>query len=154
MRDKLKADIASAMKAKDKDRVTTLRGIWAVAQDVALKDKRKDVSNVDVISAAKKAVKEGNEGMDIYRVIDTPIANENYTRNYRLANLAAEYLPTNISTDEMSATVEAIINELISQDVVIGMKTMGPIMKAVKDKYPDGNYDGKELSTIVRAKLV
>ncbi len=153
MRDQLKADINSAMKAKENDRTTTLRGIWAEAQSIALNDKRKEISNADVILAAKKAVKEGNEGMEIFRVVNSPIANENFARNYRLVELATKYLPKNLSDEELNKAIDEIISDLTKQEVTIGRQSMGVIMKNMKDKYPDGNYDGKRLSALVKEKL-
>ena len=151
---KLRDDIRTALKAKEKETVTTLRSILALAQDIGLKENRKEITNDDVVVAATKLIKEASEGMDIYRTIDTPVANENFTRNHRLKELATSYLPKQYTEDELRDVVSVIIGTL---EVSIGdkftMKDMGKIMGEVKSQLPKGSYDAKFVSSIVKESL-
>jgi len=151
---KLRDDIKTASKAKDKEMLGALRSILAMAQDIALKDNRKDITNDDVVVSATKLVKEGNEGMDIYRVISSPIANENFARNYLLANTAVNYLPKQYTEEELKDVVSVIIGTLeCSNENKLTMKDMGKVMGEVKSQLPNGSYDAKLVSTIVKENL-
>lgn len=146
----LKNDIKVAMKNGNKDEVTTLRGIYALAQDIALKENRKDVVDIDVVSAAKKSIKEGKEGIDTYSKINNEVGKLNYDRNMRLVNLASKYVPQNITEDQIRDSVNKIIE---TNGILMSMSSMGTVMKLFKEAYPDGNYDGKTVSIIVREIL-
>jgi len=151
---KLREDIKSSLKAKDKETTMALRSIFALAQDIGLKENRKEITNDDVVSAAKKLKKEGEEGCEIYKVIDSPIADDNYARNFRLVELTKDYLPKQYTDEEMSDVVSVIIGVLEhSLGTALTMKDMGKVMKEVKSQLPDGSYDGKKMSDLVKEGL-
>jgi len=151
---KLRDDIRTALKAKEKETVTTLRSILALAQDIGLKDNRKEITEEDVVTASIKLVKEATEGMDIYRMVDTPIANENFERNYLLKTIASRYLPKQYSEDELTDVISVIIGTIeYSTGSRASMKNMGEVMKTVKNQLPVGSYDGKILSALVKKSL-
>lgn len=64
------------------------------------------------------------------------------------AQILSEYLPKELSENDLSF----IIKEIIQQDGLSSMKDMGVVMSKLKETYPN-QYDGKLASTIVRKEL-
>jgi uncharacterized protein YqeY len=144
----LKDNINQCLKSASKD-VNILRYILSEAQSIALKDKRKELQDSDIISAAIKCKKEGAEGMDIYKNLTGKVADDNYTRNRSLELLASLYLPTQLTSDEVNYKIAKIISDLNAST----MKDMGKVMKQFKDENPVGTYDAKIVSCTVRQSL-
>jgi len=141
--------IKVSMKTKNALQLNACKQIKAVAQDIAIRDKRKELKDEDIITAASKCKKEAAESMDIYKAFDTPVANDNFTKAYQLDVVCDRFLPTQLTEDEMVRYVSQAISETNAQS----MKDMGNVMKHFNETHPKGTFDGKFVSSEVRKKL-
>ena len=148
---KLRADMTTAMKAKDKLRLATLRMLLAAIQTSEVSGtEAHELSDNDVVSLLQKEAKKRNEAAVIY---------EQNGRGELAANERAEeqiieeYLPTQLDDAEVAQIADTAIAEVAEQ---LGerprMKQMGQVMKAAT-ALADGKADGSRLSAAVKARL-
>ena len=149
MLERIKNDISVAMKNAASDTVETLRYVMSEAQLIALKDKRKELNDDDLQSSISKCLKEGNEGIDIYKNLVGKVAEDNYLRNYRLAEICKRYLPTQLTEEYIILQIKNIISEVNAVSVKDMGKVMGALMPKVK-----GRADGRIVNQAVQQLLV
>jgi len=146
---KMSEFIKVSMQTKNTLQLNAGRNIKAVAQDIALRDKRKELKDEDIIVAATKNKKEAVESMNIYRAFDTPVANDNFAKAYHLDLVCDMFLPAQLTILEITYKVQKIISELNAST----MKDMGKVMKQFKEENPVGTFDAKLVSTTIKDVL-
>ena len=145
LEEKIKSDLTEAMKAKDADRLSTLRMVKANLMNRRI-DKGSDLTDEDVTKALQSLVKQRRDSIEQY---------EKAGRTELAAKEAAEishieiYLPQAASPEEISAAVA----EAISETGASSMKDMGAVMKATLAKLQGKTADGKLVSEAVKARL-
>ena len=145
MIDKLNTDIKSAMKAKDKVRLTTLRGVKSEADSIAKKDVR-DVTSGDIENAVIKGIKQRKEAIDIY--VDKK--REDLADVERAeVDILQEFLPDQLTNEEISE----IVDDAIATLGATSKKDMGKVMGYVNKKIAKGSADGGAIAKIVGSKL-
>jgi uncharacterized protein YqeY len=141
---KIKADIITAMKAKESDKVLILRGLDGAIQ---LKAKN-DLVEIDeglVIDVISKGIKQRNESIDAYvKGNRQDLADKEQVE----LDLYKAYLPAQLTEAEIVAIVDAAIAETGAKTI----KEMGAVNKIVMPKIK-GRADGKTVSEIVKSKL-
>ena len=148
LRDDIKAETITAMKAGDKPRTAALRLIGAKIKDrdiEARTGKAPDNDDDLVTEVLQKMAKQRRESITMYEEggRDELAAQEK-------AELAVieEFLPQMMSEDETKAAIEAIKAETGASS----MKDMGQVMGALKAKH-GAVLDGKLASGLVKAAL-
>jgi uncharacterized protein YqeY len=144
--EKINADIKSAMLAKDKVRLETLRGIkkefieakTAKGGDGTLSD---DVATKILV----KMVKQRKESASIYASQNRADLSENELAE---AAVIEEYLPKQLSEEELTAELQKIIAEVGATSA----KEMGKVM-GVASKALAGRAEGKAISAKVKELL-
>ncbi len=142
---KLKSDVITAMKAKDKARLGVLRMMQAAVKQVEI-DTRKDLEDADVIkvltSYARKVKDQiksyGDGGRDELRA----------AAEAELA-IVGEFLPAEMSDAELETIVRAVVAEVGAA----GPQDMGKVMQAVMPRTA-GRADGGRISALVKKVLV
>lgn len=152
--ERLKADTTVAMKAGEKERVGALRMLSAAvlqAQKDAQGGPRAGeagsggAGDADPVAVLQRERKRRLESAETYREAgrdDLAGAEE------REAALIEEYLPAQLSDEELHALVGDAVAELGASSP----KEMGKVMAAVMPKV-EGRADGKRVSAVVREKL-
>lgn len=157
MLDRLKEDMKSAMRAKEKARLTVIRSIQAELKNVGIEKKGKlgltepvdspdqYLDSEEQLAVLRSMVKKRRDSAEQYEAggREDLVAIE-----LSEVEIIAEYLPKPLSADE----VEAIVKEAIAEVGAASMADMGKVMKAVQPK-ADGRADGKVLSETVRRLL-
>lgn len=144
---KINNDIKQAMLARDKRKLEALRAIKA---GLLLEKTGKDVSGGEIpesveMKLLQKLVKQRKESASIYREKGrTEMAEE---EEYQ-AQIIEQYLPAQMSEEEVEAVIQKAIDELGAST----MKDMGKVMGAVT-KQLAGKADNKLISEIVKRKL-
>ncbi len=141
---RLKSDIITAMKAKDKDTLGVLRMVQAAVKQVEV-DERRELSDADavkIISSYARKVKDqiksyGEGGREELK--DAAVA--------ELAIVQA-YLPAEMTDDEL----EAVVQGAISDTGAASMADMGQLLKAVMP-LTAGKADGGRVSAMVKKLL-
>jgi uncharacterized protein YqeY len=137
--EQVRADMTSAMKAKQKDRVGALRLVLSELQKAA-----KDGSD-DELAVLRRERKRRLEAATQFRDGGRPELAEQEESE---ATLIETYLPAEIDDTELDAIVAAAITETGASEP----KDMGQVMKAVMAK-TGGRADGKRASARVREAL-
>ena len=144
MRAQINADLKTAMKAGDKQRVGTLRLINAAIQAAEI-DAKKDLDDAAVLAVMTKMVKQRRDSIAQYTSGGRPelAANEQAE-----IDIIEAYLPKQM--DE--AAVSAAIADAIKETAAASPKDMGKVMGALKAKYA-GQMDFQKASAAVKAAL-
>ena len=144
--DKVSADIQSAMKARDKVRLEALRG----AKKEFLEAKTApgangELSDEQAIKILTKMVKQRKESARIY--VEN---NRQELADGELAEAAVleEYLPKQLTPEELEAELKAIIAEVGATSA----KEMGKVM-GVATKKLAGRADGRTIQGVVKSLL-
>ena len=138
--------IMEAMKAKEPVRLQTLRNIKKY--NIEAKTAGTEIAELpdaDVVKIIAKLAKQGSDSAEIYRQQNrADLAEE------ELAQVAVmqEFLPRQLSPEELTEAVRAVIAEVGATSV----KEMGKVM-GVASKRLAGQADGKDISAKVRELL-
>jgi uncharacterized protein YqeY len=139
-------DIRSAMKARDKVRLETLRNIKKVFLEAKTAPGANDtLEDADALNILQKLAKQGRE------TAQTFIDNKRQDlADVELAQAAIieEYLPKPLSEEE----IEKAVKDIIATTGAAGMKDMGKVM-GLASKQMAGKADGRTISTIVKRLL-
>ena len=144
--DQISEDIKSAMKARDKVRLETLRNIKKVFLEAKTAPGANDTLEDDAaLKIIAKLAKQGKETAVTYTQ-----AGRQDLADAELAQVAVieGYLPKQLSEEEITAIVKTIIAEIGATS----MKEMGKVM-GIANKQMAGKADGRVISGIVKALL-
>lgn len=144
MVEKLKQDMVEAMKAKDKERLTTIRMIKGDLDKEHI-DKKREINDDLLIEVVNRGIKQRK---------DSIVEFEKGGRNDLIEKTQAEieilqsYLPAQLSEEEVSLIIDEAF-QIVNPE---GPRDMGKIMKEVQPKLK-GRADMKKVSEIIKSKL-
>lgn len=144
--DQVSADIRTAMKARDHERLEALKGIKA--ELLLLKTapgSNGEVADTDAVKALVRMNKQRRESAEIYTQ-----QNRQDLADVELAQAAVigEYLPKQLSDEELQQAIKAIIDQVGATS----MKDMGKVM-GIATKQLAGKAEGKAISAKVKQLL-
>lgn len=151
LKDRLRADLTTAMKAQDKLRTATLRMLIAAvqAEEVAGKQAR-ELSDEEVLQVLSRESRKRGEAAEIYV---TNGRGELAANERAEASVIDEYLPTPLNDDEVANIVNTAIAQVAEE---LGerphQKQMGRVMQAAK-AIAEGRVDGPRLAAAVKERL-
>jgi uncharacterized protein YqeY len=138
-----------AMKARDADRLSTLRLINAAIKDrdIALRgDGREDgVTDAEVLQILGKMVKQRQESVRAYEEGGRLELAEKERAEVRVIE---EFLPRQLSDEEVAAAIEQAIGATGAE----GIRDMGKVMGELKARYT-GQMDFGAVGPMVKARL-
>jgi len=135
---KINSDMQSAMKEKNELRLSTLR---MMKSKVLYVNARGDLAEPEVIKIVTKYAKDLKEGIEEFKKVGRAADAE---RNEQELAVVQEYLPKELTPEEIKALVEKVIAETGAASA----KEMGKVMKEVTTRVP--GIDGKLVSQLVR----
>jgi uncharacterized protein YqeY len=144
MRAKINADLKTAMKAGEKQRVGTLRLINAAIQSAEIEAK-KELDDAAILAVMTKMVKQRRDSITQYTSGGRP---ELAATEQAEIDIIEAYLPKQM--DE--AAVSAAIADAIKEAGAASPKDMGKVMGVLKAKYA-GQMDFQKASAAVKAAL-
>src|SRR6266404_1950114 len=151
LKDRLRADLTTAMKSQDKLRTATLRMLLAAIQteEVAGKQSR-ELSDDEVIKVLSKEAKKRSESAEIYTQNGR---GELAANEHAEARVIDEYLPTPLTDAELADVADTAIAQ-VAEDLGErpGMRQKGQVMKAATASAA-GKADGARLSGAVKDRL-
>ncbi|MDD6438699.1 MAG: GatB/YqeY domain-containing protein [Prevotella sp.] len=144
--DTVNEDIKSAMKARDKVKLMTLRNIKKVFLEAKTAPGANDtLDDAQALKILQKLAKQGRESAATYQQANRQdLANEEMAQ----VDVIEAYLPKQLSETEIEAKVKEVIADTGAQ----GMKDMGKVM-GTANKLMAGQADGKVIATIVKRLL-
>jgi len=140
---KIGSEIRTAMLSKNANRLRALRGIKSGLD--LLNTSGKEVSEDMQLQSLQKMVKTRRESAEIYKSNNRL---DLYETEATEIEVIEEFLPKQLSAEEITSVVKATITELGATT----MKDMGKVMGAV-NKQLAGKADGKLISEIVKSSL-
>lgn len=142
--DTIKKQIVEAMKAKDELRVSTLKLLSSALYNAQIK-KREKLSETEELEIVRREAKQRKDAIEAYEKAG---AKERAEKENMELQILQEYLPKDLSDEELGKIVDEVISSIEATD----MKDMGKAIGAVLGKCK-GQADGKKVSEMVRSKL-
>ncbi len=144
LKEEITTGIKTAMKAKDKPRLQTLRFLLSAIKNKEI-DKREELSDVDILQVISTSVKQHKDSIEQFRK-----GGRDDLADQEAAELEIllGFLPEQLSEAEIKDVVAATATELGASS----MKDMGGLMKAVMIKLK-GKADGKLVQEMVKQRL-
>lgn len=148
LKDKIESDLKKAMTEKDELRKSVLRNIKSEATNEVISQKRKpteDLSEEDLIKVITRLAKQRKDSVDQFERGNRPDLAE---KEREELEILGEYLPEQLSDEELEAIVETKKVESSSEGMADMGKLMGLVMAEVK-----GKADGNRVKEIVSKVL-
>jgi len=147
LREQINESIKSAMKSKDKQRLSTLRLVSSAIKYAEIEAERtaKTLSDDDILSLLQKMIKQRQESVDIF---DKAGRKELADQERGEIEVIKGFLPQQMSEAEAGEAIGAVIKEIGAQ----GVKDMGKVMAALKQAYA-GKMDFGKASGLVKTLL-
>lgn len=144
IKERLNNDVKDAMRAKDKELLSTLRLITAAVKQVEV-DERIEVDDERMLVILDKMSKQRKESIAQYEKANREdlVAQEQYE-----LDVLKKYLPEPLSAVE----IEKMIQEAIASTGAEKMADMGKVMALLKPNL-QGRADMAQVSAIIKAKL-
>ncbi len=144
LKDQITEDMKTAMRAKDSERLGTIRLLLAALKQKEV-DERVVLDDAAVVAIVDKLIKQRKDSIEAFQKAERKDLADKEAAE--LVVLQA-YLPARLSADEVAAEVKAIVTELGAS----GPGDMGKVMGAVKAKLA-GKADMGQVSAAVKAAL-
>lgn len=142
--ERLEADVKIALKAGEKERLTTLRMLLSEVRNEILLHSR-EVDEERFVALVRKAIKQRHEAATQFRA---GVRIESAEQEEREALMLAAYLPQAVSEDELAQAIEA----LIAERGLSGPAAMGVVMKEILARFGQ-RAEGATVSRLARQAL-
>ena len=151
--ERLQADIIAAMKAKQEDRLTTLRMVKSALKNKEI-DKRAPLEETEEQAVLTTMIKQRRESIEQFTKGNRP---ELAAKEQVEIALIEVYMPQAASEDEVRTIIQGAIEHLAkdANGVRPGPKDIGPAMRVVKQRILASGIraEGSVVSEMLRAEL-
>ena len=152
LKDTIENEYKTALKSKDKSKISTYRLILSSIKDIEIANRsgpnKKDTDDDDIKKLLRKMIKQRTESIEIYKKNnrqDLLQIEENEVK------IMSEYLPKQLSEDDTKKLCEQVINKINATS----LKDMGKVMSELKKKHSDSidfTLSGKIIKEILNKK--
>ncbi|HET8663503.1 MAG TPA: GatB/YqeY domain-containing protein [Nocardioides sp.] len=148
LKDRLRSDLTASIKARDEVRSSTLRMVLAAITNAEVAGKvARELDDDDIIGVLSTEAKKRREAATAFADAGrTELADKESAE----AAVIAEYLPAQLTSEEIAEIVTAAIEQTGAADE--GMRAMGKVMGAVQPQVR-GRADGAAVAAEVRRQL-
>ncbi len=148
LKDRLRTDLTAAIKSRDEMRSSTLRMVLSAVTNAEVAGKQaRELSDDDVVGVLSTEAKKRREAATAF---EDAGRGESAAKERAEAVVIADYLPAQLSEDEIEELVTATIASLGVEGE--GMRAMGRVMGALQPQVK-GRADGAVVSAEVRRQL-
>lgn len=142
--EKVRADMTAAMKAQEKERLSTLRMLQSALKNEQI-NVGHELSDEEAMTVIRKAMKQREDSIEQYTNAGrTELAEKERSE----MELLKTYLPPELTEEE----VETGIREIIASTGAQSKKDFGKVMKEATARFK-GRVDGKKIQEIVQRLL-
>lgn len=146
LKDRLRADLTTAMRAKDEVRKSTLRMVLAaIGTEEVAGSAARELTDDEVTAVLTRETKRRREAAEAFRGGGRPDSAEQEEAE---AAVIADYLPQPLTDAELDEIVTAAIAEAGAESP----RDMGKVMKIVQPKVL-GRVEGSKVAAAVKARL-
>ena len=139
--EKISAELKASMLARDADRTGALRMLKSAIGYVQIEKKTENLSDAELLAVVQREAKKRRDSIEEF---DRGGRAELAAKERAELKVLEEFLPKQLSPEEM----EALVKAAIAETGATSKKDMGAVMKAAQAKAA-GRADGKALSGIV-----
>ena len=149
LKDRITDDMKSAMRAKDSERLNTIRLLLAAIKQREV-DERIVLDDVAVIAIVDKQIKQRKDSIAAFTQAKRMDLADKESAELKVME---GYLPPRMGADEVMAAVKGIVAALAAElGRAVGPADMGKVMAAVKAQLA-GKADMAQVSAAVKAAL-
>ena len=149
LKDQITEDMKTAMRAKDSERLGTIRLLLAACKQKEV-DERVVLDDTAVIAIIDKMIKQRKDSIDAFTKADRK---DMADKEAQEITVLTAYLPARLSADEVLAVVKSIVAELAeASGAKMGPGDMGKVMGAAKAKLA-GKAEMGQISSAVKTAL-
>lgn len=145
LREKIMADVKSAMVSKDTLKLNTLRFLQAAIKNKEIDSRPNPITEKDVMDVIKKMVKQRKESIAQFQTAGRQDLVDQEAAELKVMEA---YLPAQMSEAEVAKIVTEVIEKLGAKT----QKDMGPVIKEVMARTA-GQADGKMINELIKSKL-
>ncbi|HYP45802.1 MAG TPA: GatB/YqeY domain-containing protein [Propionibacteriaceae bacterium] len=148
LKDRLRSDLTTAIKERDKVRSGTIRMVLSAISEAEVAGKSAvELTDAQVLDVVIREAKKRREAEEAFAAAGRPELAE---RERSEATVLADYLPSQLSADEVAGIVaEAIVSTGAGE---LGLRGIGKVMGAVTPR-TKGRADGGAVAAEVRRQL-
>jgi hypothetical protein len=145
--EEIQQDLTQAQKSKDELKVSTLRLLLSGIKnfEIAKQGTSYSASDEEIVGVIQKEIKQRKESIEQFKAGNRQELVDKETKEMEILQ---QYLPEQMSEDEIRGLVEKRINELGASTIADTGKVMGVLSQELK-----GKADLSAVSKIVREKL-
>jgi uncharacterized protein len=148
LKDRLRSDLTTAIKARDELRSSTLRMVLTAVTNLEVSGKQaREVDDEDILGVLTSEAKKRREAAQAFQDAGR---DDSAAKERAEAEVIAEYLPAQLTEEEIRDMVAAAIAETGAAE--LGMKGMGKVMGALQPRVK-GRADGGAVAAEVRRQL-
>ena len=148
LKDRLRADLTTAMKSRDELRAATLRMVLTAVTNAEVAGKTaRELSDDDIVGVLSTEAKKRREAATAFEEGGRA---EMAARERAEAGVIADYLPAPLSEEEIVSLVARAIEQVDAEGE--GMRAMGKVMGVVSPQVK-GRADGAAVAAEVRRQL-
>ena len=149
LKDQITEDMKTAMRAKDSERLGTIRLLLAACKQKEV-DERVVLDDAAVVSIVDKLIKQRKDSIEAFRKAERADLADKEEAEMKVLQA---YLPQRMSADEVLAEVKAIVAEIAAElGRAAGPGDMGKIMGVVKTRLA-GKAEMATVSAAVKTAL-
>ena len=147
LRERLGAAVKDAMRAKQAERLSTLRMMTSAIKDreIAARGEAGEIAEADLLALFGKMVKQRQESAKAYAAGGRP---ELEAKELTEIEVISEFLPQQLDAEAVSQAIAAAIAEVSASSI----KDMGKVMAVLKAKYT-GQMDFGAVGALIKAQL-
>jgi uncharacterized protein YqeY len=143
---RLRADLTTAMKARDELVTATLRmALTAIGNEEVAGKEARELSDTEVVQVLTREAKKRREAAEAFANGGRP---EQAQREVAEGNVLAAYLPAQLTDEELSKMVA----EAVAESGAEGPRAMGLVMKVLNPKVA-GRAEGSRVAAAVKSAL-
>jgi uncharacterized protein YqeY len=146
LKERLRADLNAAMRARDQVRMRTLRlALTSITNEEVAGASARDLTDDEVVRVLTREARKRREAAEAFSAAGR---SDQAAAERAEGDVLAGYLPAQLSDDELSALVDAAIAETGTS----GLSGLGQVMKTVTPRIA-GRADGARVAAEVRRRL-
>src|SRR5689334_19863363 len=146
LKDRLRADLNTAIRARDQVRLRALRmALTSITNEEVAGATARDLSDEEVVKVLTREAKKRREAAEAFGAAGR---DEQAAAERAEGDVLAAYLPAQLGDEELAA----LVSDAITETGAAGMKGMGQVMKVLTPRLA-GQADGARVAAEVRRQL-
>jgi uncharacterized protein YqeY len=146
LKERLRADLTEAMRARDQVRLRTLRlALTSITNEEVAGASARDLTDDEIVRVLTREARKRREAAEAFSAAGRA---DQAAAERAEGEVLAAYLPAQLSDDEIAA----LVAEAIDETGATGMPAMGQVMKTVTPRVA-GRADGARVAAEVRRRL-